>query len=195
MHLQPAAPGLPCCWDITVHLLGSSTCNPKVQGTEVIRTNVQSWEKGAGIEILLHSILNRLTWEVIYAASPPQDRAISQIRQSWCQRMVSSVTRLCIVGEKIVGIHKIQKVMVRVIGLFIIFHFPNFLKYGFTNLKMNATHTQITHTPNPKTHSISLFSNVAKFLCAMCWRVSPVCTLISSVITIISFPVNVMKPD
>lgn len=48
-HAPPAScPRLPCwCWDTKEHLFGSSMCNLNVQGTEVMRDPMWSWEKGA----------------------------------------------------------------------------------------------------------------------------------------------------
>lgn len=87
-----------------------------------------------------------------------------------------------------------QKVIVRVVGLGEASHFPNFLKYGFASLKMNGrAHTHTPHTTNPKTHFSSLFSSVAGPLCALCLRGLPAYILISTLIAIIPFPVDVMK--
>ena len=98
---------------------------------------------------------------------------------------------------------------VREIRLGEVCHFPNFLKYGFACLKMNAyphasacvhtrarTHTHThTHKTNPKTYFGSLFSRETGHFCAVHWRRLPACTLISAVIAIISFAVDVMETD
>lgn len=83
-------------------------------------------------------------------------RSVSRVR------MVNSVTCLCIVKENVVKVFKIQKVIVRGIGLWIIFPFPNFLRYGFINLKMN-THTLQTLKP-----LLALYSPVQLGLCVQC---------------------------
>ena len=56
------------------------------------------------------------------------------------------------------------------------------------------THTH-THKTNPKTYFGSLFSRETGHFCAVHWRRLPACTLISAVIAIISFAVDVMETD
>lgn len=134
MHLQLPTPGLPCwCWVMKVHLLGSSMCNLNMQGTEVMWANMWSWEKEAKQTTLKSCPLCSLT-----------PHKIEQLASSVSLvRMVNSRTCLCIVRENVVKIVKIQKAIVRGIRLWVSFPFPNFLRYGFTNLKMNAHTFQI----------------------------------------------------
>ena len=68
-----------------------------------------------------------------------------------------------------------------------------------THMRVRActrAHTHIhTQKTNPKTYFGSLFSRETGHFCGARWRRLPACTLISAVIAIISFAVDVMKTD